>query len=89
MASVEVDTNLHFGILGLQLGLFEQADLLDAFQRWSKNRAGSLAQVLIDRGALDMDDRATLENLVRRHIAKHGGSMERSLAAASRRRPPS
>ena len=81
MASVEVDTNLLFGILGLQLGLFEQADLLDAFQRWSKNRGDSLAQVLVDRGALASHDRATLENLVRRHVAKHGGSMERSLAA--------
>jgi hypothetical protein len=83
MASVEADTNLLFGILGLQVGLIEQADLFDGVQRWSQNRAGSLAQVLVDRGVLAIDDRATLENLVRRHVAKHGGNMERSLAAVS------
>ena len=38
MARVDADTNLLFGILGLQAGLIEQGTLLDAFQRWSRDR---------------------------------------------------
>ncbi len=83
MPASEVDTNLLFGVLGLQVGLIEQADLLDAFQRWSRDRSGSLAQVLVDRGTLTTEDRATLENLVRRHVEKNGGNLERSLAAVA------
>src|SRR5262249_11342644 len=63
--------------------LIDQADLLDAFQRWSGDRSRPLAQVLVDRGALMEEDRATLDGLVRRHIEKHGGSTERSLGAVA------
>ena len=38
MSRVDADTNLLFGILPLQVGLIEPADLLDAFQRWSRDR---------------------------------------------------
>ena len=33
----------------LQAGLIEQADLLDAFQRWSREKARPLADFLIER----------------------------------------
>ena len=77
MARADADSNLLFGILALQAGLIEQADLLDAFQRWSRDRARPLAEFLMDRGALSAEDRAVLESLLRRHLAKHGGDVER------------
>ena len=43
MARADADANLLFGILALQAGLIEQADLLDAFQRWSRDRVRPLA----------------------------------------------
>ena len=81
MATVESDRNLLFGILALQNGLIEQPDLIAAFQCWSKERSRPMAQVLVERGALTEDDRAMLDGLVRRHVEKHGGDAERSLAA--------
>jgi WD40 repeat protein/serine/threonine protein kinase len=81
MAQVAVDRSLLFGILALQVGMIEQADLLDAFHRWSQDKSCHLAQILVDRGALTAEDRATLDGLVRRHIERYGGNMERSLAA--------
>jgi serine/threonine-protein kinase len=81
MAEVEADRNLLFGILALQNGLIEQADLVAAFQSWSKERSRPMAQVLVERRALTEDDRSMLEGLVRRHVEKHGGNAERSLAA--------
>jgi hypothetical protein len=83
MARAEVDSNLLFGILALQAGLIEQADLFDAFQRWSRDRTRPRAQILIDRAALTVEDRTALESLVARHLAKHGGDVDRSLSAAA------
>ncbi|MGO9923674.1 MAG: protein kinase domain-containing protein [Isosphaeraceae bacterium] len=83
MPRVDVDTNLLFGVLALQTGLIEQADLFDAFARWSRNKSRPLAQVLVDRAALSVEDRSTLESLVERHLAKHGSDLERSLCAAA------
>ena len=75
------DSHLLFGLLALQNGLIDQADLVAAFQTWSKGRDRPLAQVLLDRGALTEADRTMLEALVRRHVEKHGGDTDRSLAA--------
>jgi hypothetical protein len=81
MPRVDVDTSLLFGILALQVGLIEPTDLLDAFQRWSRDRARPLAEVLVERGAMTAEDRATLDGLVRRHMEKHGGNSEKSWLA--------
>jgi len=81
MATIESDRNLLFGILALQNGLIEQPDLIAAFQCWSKERSCPMAQVLVERGALTEADRAMLDGLVRRHVEKHGGDAELSLAA--------
>ena len=44
-ANVEADRNLLFGILALQNGLIEQADLIAAFQCWTKERSRPMARV--------------------------------------------
>ncbi len=73
MAPFESDGNLLFGILALQNGLIEQADLIAAFQCWLKERSRPMARVLVERGALTEEDRAMLEGLARRHVEKQGG----------------
>src|SRR5689334_20072040 len=89
MTRVEADRDLLFGILALQNGLVEQADLIAAFQSWSKDRSRPLAQVLVDRKAITEADRALLADLVRRHVERHGGDPGRSLAAAADALPDS
>jgi eukaryotic-like serine/threonine-protein kinase len=81
MAPVDSDRNLLFGLLALQNGLIDQAQLVAAFQAWTLAKARPLAEHLVARGDLDADDRSAVEALVTRHLKKHGGSTERSLAA--------
>ena len=75
------DRNLLFGLLALQNGLINQVQLVAAFQAWTLDKAHPLADHLVGRGDLDADDRSAVEALVARHIKKHGGDVERSLAA--------
>jgi serine/threonine-protein kinase len=75
------DINLLFGLLALQNGLIDQGQLVAAFQAWTLDQSRSLADHLQARGDLDLDDRRVVEALVARHLKKHGGDPEKSLAA--------
>ncbi len=81
MATVAAAEDLLFGLLALQNGLIDQAKLVAAFQAWTLDKSRSLAEQLVGRGDLDADDRAALEGLVARHLKKHTGDVEQSLAA--------
>jgi serine/threonine-protein kinase len=84
-ARVQRDTgrNLLFGILALQNNFIGRDDLLAAFAAWVADKDRPLAQLLMDRGALDDVRRALLEALVAEHLKQHGGDTEASLAAVS------
>src|SRR5690349_22604309 len=73
--------DLLFGLLALQNGLINQGQLVAAFQAWTLDKARALADHLVGRGDLDADDRSAVDALVARHLKKHGGDVERSLAA--------
>jgi serine/threonine-protein kinase len=75
--------NLLFGVLALQNDFIGRDDLLAAFAAWVADKALPLAQLLVDRGALDEARRALLEALVGEHLKRHGGDPEASLAAVS------
>ena len=64
-----------------RIGLIDQGQLVAAFQAWTRDKARPLADHLVARGDLDADDRAAVEALVARHLKKHGGDAEKSLAA--------
>src|SRR4051794_4467559 len=81
MAAIAADRDLLFGLLALQNGLINQVQLVAAFQAWTLDKARALADHLVARGDLDADDRSAVEVLVTRHLKKHGGDVERSLAA--------
>jgi hypothetical protein len=75
------EKDLLLGLLALQNGLINQSQLVAAFHAWTLDKGRSLADQLVDRGDIDDDDRAAIGGLVARHIKKHGGDVERSLAA--------
>ena len=75
------DRHLLFGLIALQVGLIDQAQLVAAFQAWARDKSRSLADHLADRGVLDADARAAVEAMAALHVRKHGGDAERSLAA--------
>ncbi len=74
------DRDLLFGLIALQNGLIDQAQLVAAFQAWTRDTATTLADHLVARGVLDAEDRAAIESLLERHVRKHGG-LAGSLAA--------
>ena len=78
---IDPSRDLLFGLLALQNGLIDQVQLAAAFQAWTRDRTQPLADHLVARGDLDADDRSAVEALVDRHVKKHGGDAERSLAA--------
>jgi serine/threonine-protein kinase len=80
MSALAADRNLLFGLLALQNGLINQIQLVAAFQAWTLDKARALADHLVDRGDLDVDDRSAVDALVARHIKKQGGDVEKSLA---------
>jgi eukaryotic-like serine/threonine-protein kinase len=81
MANAEAEINLLFGLVALQNGLIDQQALVRAFLAWSRDRSRPLAERLIEQGGLDSDDRGAVDALVARHLKKHGGVTERSVAA--------
>src|SRR4051794_22057315 len=81
MAALAADRDLLFGLLALQNGLITQVQLGAPFRAWPLDKARPLAAPLVGRGDLDADDRPAADALVARHLKKHGGDVERSLAA--------
>jgi hypothetical protein len=79
-AKVEADRDLFFGILALQNGLIEQADLIAAFQRWTKEPSCPMARILVERGTMSQEERTMVDGLVRRHLEKLGGETMRDAA---------
>jgi serine/threonine protein kinase/tetratricopeptide (TPR) repeat protein len=81
MGAIAADQDLLFGLLALQNGLINQVQLVAAFQAWTLDKARPLADHLVGCGNLDADDRSAVEALMARHLKKHAGDVERSLAA--------
>jgi serine/threonine protein kinase/tetratricopeptide (TPR) repeat protein len=79
--TADADRHLLFGLLALQNGMINQGQLVAAFQGWTLDKSTGLAEHLEARGDLDADDRAAVEALVARHLKRHGGDAEKSLAA--------
>jgi serine/threonine protein kinase/tetratricopeptide (TPR) repeat protein len=81
VTTLAVDRNLLFGLLALQNGLIDQVQLVAAFQAWTRDKSRPLADHLVQRGDLDAEQRAGVEAMVELHLKKHGGDVDRSLAA--------
>jgi serine/threonine-protein kinase len=75
------ERHLLFGLIALQVGLIDQAQLVAAFQAWARDKAQPLADYLAARGDLDAEQRAGIEVMVALHLKKHGGDAEKSLSA--------
>jgi serine/threonine-protein kinase len=75
------DRNLLYGILALQMDFVTREGLIEAMHTWVLNKDQPLGQVLLDLGMLAGPDRAALDLLVERHLARHDDDPARSLAA--------
>jgi formylglycine-generating enzyme required for sulfatase activity/tRNA A-37 threonylcarbamoyl transferase component Bud32 len=75
------DHNLLFGVLALQMDFIGRDDLISAMNAWVLDKAHSLGEILLAMGRLTDDEDALLTALVRKHLEKHHGDPEKSLAA--------
>ena len=73
--------DLLFGLLALQTGLINQAQLVAAFHAWTQARDRRMAEILAEQGALSAPCLTLVEGLVIEHLRRHANDPERSLAA--------
>jgi eukaryotic-like serine/threonine-protein kinase len=75
------DRHLLFGLLALQTGLIQQAQLVAAFHAWTCDKSRPLADHLVALGHLDAARRAAIEALAALHVDACAGDVDKSLAA--------
>src|SRR5262245_2783781 len=73
------DRNLLFGILALQNNFVSRDGLVEPMNAWVLARHRQLGELLVERGGLGQEERALLEVLVDRQLARHQGDVEKSL----------
>jgi serine/threonine-protein kinase len=74
------DRNLLFGVLALQADLVTPAQFAEACSAWAARKDTALAYLLVQRGWLSPSDRADVEKLLQRKLAKHNGDARAGLA---------
>jgi eukaryotic-like serine/threonine-protein kinase len=84
MSTSSTESDLLLGLLALQNGLLNQAQLLAAFQAWSLDKSRTLAAHMEARGDLTSAQRGLLEALAIMHLEAHSGNVDESVAAAVR-----
>ena len=72
---------MQYGLLALRTGLIDEDQLRTALRSWSRDKVRPLADHLTELGALDRGQRSLLDDLSSQHLKKHGGDIEKSLAA--------
>ena len=80
-APADTPRDLLFGLLALHNGLIDQSALVRAFHTWTRAEGRPMAEILVEQGAIDVDQRFLLEALALQHIKKYAGDAEKSLAA--------
>jgi serine/threonine-protein kinase len=81
--SPTADFNLLFGVLALQADLIDERQFAEACKSWSVGQGQPLADLLIERGWITMNDKVHVEYLLQRKLQKHAGNVAASLAAAT------
>jgi PAS domain S-box-containing protein len=75
------DHNLLFGVLALQAGLLDPLQLADACSAWATRLDGTLADLLVQRNWLTLEDRAEVDRLLERKLRKQGSRLAADRAA--------
>ena len=81
MASNVANCTVQYGLLALRTGLIDEDQLRTGFRSWARDKVRPLAEHFNELGALDRDQLELLDDLSSQHLKKHGGDIEKSLAA--------
>ncbi len=77
---MDTDRNLLFGVLALQADLLDNERFAEACSAWAARKDTPLAELLVQRGWLTPADRADVEKLLARKLARHNGDARAGLA---------
>jgi serine/threonine-protein kinase len=77
---MDTDRNLLFGVLALQADLIDNDRFARGCALWAADKGRPLAEVLVEQDWLSPGDRADVEKLLQRKLAKHGGDARAGLA---------
>jgi serine/threonine-protein kinase len=80
---MDTDRNLLFAVLALQADLLDNDRFAEACSAWAARKDTPLADLLVERNWLTPDDRADVEKLLQRKLARHKGDARASLAEAA------
>ena len=80
MPPSETDRNLLFGVLALQADLLDASRFAEACSAWSARKDLPLADLLIERGWINEQDRDDIDRLLQRKLEKHAGDVQASLS---------
>lgn len=76
------DRNLLVGVVALQMDFVSRDDLIAVMNAWAIEKSRSLSDLLLQRGAINVDEQQLLESLADRQLARHANDIEKSIAAA-------
>jgi serine/threonine-protein kinase len=77
---MDTDRNLLFAVLALQADVLSQSQFVEGCTLWASRKSQTLADLLLDRGWITAEDRAHVDYLLDRKLARHGGDIKASLA---------
>jgi serine/threonine-protein kinase len=80
---MDTDRNLLFGVLAFQAGIIDQQQFAEACSAWAARKNVPLAEVLLERHWLTPADRAHLDYLLERKLARHQGDARSGLATVA------
>jgi tRNA A-37 threonylcarbamoyl transferase component Bud32 len=83
MSHPDTDRNLLFGLLALQADLLDGKQFVEACTLWANQKHRPLADLLVERGWLTLEERGHVEFLLERKLKRHGGDAHASLAAVA------
>ena len=78
---MKTQNDLLFGMVAFQTGAVEADRLAETCALWSADNSVSLADRLVDRGCLTIEQKSQVETLVAEELKNHGGDAEATLAA--------
>jgi serine/threonine-protein kinase len=80
---MDTDRNLLFAVLALQADLLDNDRFAEACSAWAARKNTPLADLLVEHGWLNEEERGHVEFLLDRKLRKHEGDAHASLAEAS------
>src|SRR3984957_4713726 len=81
MSSTQIDRNLLFGILALQMDFVTRDALIAAMNAWVLAKSKPLGQILVEQGALAADAHDLVSRMIGKHLEMHNNDPTQSLAA--------